>query len=355
MVIYMYIFRADGNAKIGAGHLMRCLTIADAIPDKEQIMFLCADSESAALPKQKGYYALILGTDYRKMESELPILKEAIGNLVLKDSETMQHVILVDSYFVTDNYLHILRQYGSVVLLDDMASQAYPVDAVVNYNVFASADRYDTLYKGIKNTEYFIGKDYVPVRSEFLLREYAVRNRVNDILITTGGGDIDNIASQILDVIYDERIDFHIITGKFNPHFKALKEIEKLKKGVYIHCNVTDMAGMMERCDLAITAGGTTIYELASVGVPFICFSYAENQEALTQYIGKQDIAGYAGAYHKEPKKTLNNIQKLCREFIDGSEYRNKYSMRAIKMTDGLGAKRLADLLKEKRTVRRKV
>lgn len=54
----------------------------------------------------------------------------------------------------------------------------------------------------------------------------------------------------------------------------------------------------MAQCQLAVTAGGTTIYELAVLGVPFVCFSYAENQEALTEWLGTQQIAGYAGAWH---------------------------------------------------------
>lgn len=62
-----------------------------------------------------------------------------------------------------------------------------------------------------------------------------------------------------------------------------------------LHCDVKDMAGLMTACQLAVTAGGTTIYELSVLGVPFVCFSYAENQEGLTEWLGKQEIAGYAG------------------------------------------------------------
>lgn len=346
----MYIIRADGNAKIGAGHLMRCITIAEAISEKEQVIFLCADSESAALAKQKGFYALVLETDYHNMETELPFLRKTFEYLLENNGQWMETpVILVDSYFVTDYYLQALSQYGTVVLLDDMAKHAFPVNTVINYNAFATKVQYAKLYKGT-NTEYHIGCDYVPLRSQFLRRDYTPGNKVSDVLITTGGGDKDNIASRILQQIYDEQIRFHIISGKFNPNNKVLEQLKNNKKNIFIHYDITDMASTMESCDLAITAGGTTIYELAVVGVPFICFSYAENQEKLTELIGKQALGKCAGKFHVEPRQTLEQIQYLYTELVNDFNLRTYYSQKATKMVDGFGADRIARILQEKKS-----
>ena len=101
------------------------------------------------------------------------------------------------------------------------------------------------------------------------------------------------------------------------------------------------MAGLMEMCDLAITAGGTTIYELAAVGVPFICFSYAENQELLTEYIGERQIAGYAGAYHKDAEATLREMKRIFLELAEDKAKRNLFHLNEKHMIDGLGAERI--------------
>ncbi len=346
----MYIIRADGNAKIGAGHLMRCITIAEAISEKEQVFFLCADSESAALAKQKGFYALVLETDYHNMETELPFLRKTFDYLLQNNEQRMDTpVILVDSYFVTDYYLRALSQYGTVVLLDDLAKDAFPVNTVINYNAFATKAQYTKLYKG-RNTECYIGCDYVPLRTQFMRRDYTPRNQVCDVLITTGGSDKDNIAAQILQQIYEEPIRYHVISGKFNPNHKALEQLKNSKKNIFIHYDISDMASTMESCDLAITAGGTTIYELAVVGVPFICFSYAENQEKLTELIGKQELGKYAGKFHVEPRKTLEKIQYFCNELINDFDLRTDYSQKTTKMVDGFGADRIARILKEKKS-----
>ena len=340
---WMIVIRADGNAGIGAGHLMRCLTIADAIRQESgrEIIFACADEESALLAERHGYETWILGTDYRDMESEIPRWEERFSS-----DNPSKNILLVDSYFVTIPYLAHLRRYGILVLLDDMAKQAYPVDAVVNYNVFAAQEKYDRLYRGT-DTRCFVGGRFIPIRPVFWSAGYVVRDKAEDMLITTGGGDSQNIAAGILRAVYRTGMRYHIVTGRYNPHFAELKEMESTFPGVHVRHDVADMAGLMGQCDLAVTAGGTTVYELAALGVPFICFSYAENQEALTEYIDRQGIAGYGGAYHKEPGRTLENIAAQAALLAGDCELRRSYRIREKSMVDGLGARRLANILLE--------
>ena len=410
----MFLIRADGNAKIGAGHLMRCLTIVSemeaVLGGQEEILFLCADEDSAELVKSKGFRARVLYSDYRDMEGELnawerilaeeKILPESgcfsevsgMGELpcaLCCTEKPVQNVILVDSYYVTNTYLMALRKYGRVYLLDDMQREQFPVDGVMNYNAFASKEIYAKLYEGT-DTACFVGSDYVPVRSQFLNQEYGIRDRVEDILITTGGGDVENIAGKIVSALlmeyvvlhdlpefYEPRMSeecdserhrnvmhekaqamidnssvvphFHIVTGRYSPNFEALQSMAKQHENIHIYRDVQDMAALMRRCDLAITAGGTTIYELAAIGVPFICFSYAENQEALTEYIGEKQIAGYAGAYHKNSAGALAQIKRLVEEFSCSIEKRKQCFGRERTMIDGRGAKRLAEVLLRER------
>lgn len=347
----MLIIRADGNAEIGVGHLMRCLTIAAeyAEDDREktghsQVLFVCAAEASAEIVRANGFRAVSLHTDYQDMESELPLWETILPPKVQQSSA----VILVDSYQVTDGYLAALGKYGKVCLMDDMQQHVFPVDGVINYNIFADREVYQKMYGDL--ADLFIGSVYAPVRRQFLNRDYRIADQVTDILITTGGGDQDNIAGAILDTIYeetDENIRYHLVTGVFNPYFEELKRREKTQRGIHIYHNVKDMAGLMEQCQLAITAGGTTIYELASIGVPFICFSYAENQEAPTKYIGEKQIAGYAGEYHREPERVLGRMKVLTTELCRNRALREVYYASETAMIDGQGAKRLAQRLKD--------
>lgn len=341
----MFLIRADGNAKIGAGHLMRCLTIADELRklvESHRILFVCADQQSAELVMERGYKAFLLWSDPCDMEAEL----SAWSRIPEKNKET--NVIVVDSYFVTRRYLQKLREYGSVTLLDDMGADCFPVDRIINYNAFADRKQYEKLYKDF-HAELILGSAYVPVRPQFSETAYTVRERAENVLITTGGGDIDNIAGRILKSIQEketgEMLNYHLIIGSFNPHYERMKALEKEAAHIHIYHNVRDMAELMSKCDLAVTAGGSTVYELAAMGVPFICFSYAENQEKITEYLDREGIAFSAGAYHREPDAVLGKIAERTVELARDYGKRSKCYAAGRRLTDGLGAKRLAEVL----------
>lgn len=339
----MIVIRADGNAKIGAGHLMRCLTVAEAMGkvagNRENICFLCADEQSADLVREHGFRAEVLDTDYREMETELPVWKH-----YLSSDPDMKYTILVDSYYVTDHYLEELRPFGKVYLLDDMQAHTYPVDVVINYNAFADADVYQNLYRGAE-TQILAGSKYAPIREQFLGKTYRVAKQVKNVLISTGGGDLENITGAILQKLYQTDMEFHIVTGRFNPHLEELKAWEREKDNVHIYHDVKNMADLMQDCDVAITAGGTTVYELAAIGVPFICFSYAENQEALTEYVGEHQIAGFAGAYHKDSQMTLERMRDLFTKYCNEYDIRKNCCEAEQNMIDGRGAERIAQML----------
>ena len=76
----MILFRADGNASIGSGHIMRCLSIADAFKRKQKdSLFVLADKTFQSLVKERGYVTYILESDYRDMDSELDDMKNTIA------------------------------------------------------------------------------------------------------------------------------------------------------------------------------------------------------------------------------------------------------------------------------------
>ena len=341
----MYYFRADGSAATGAGHLMRCLTVAQELrkrTEPEELCFLCAEEASAKLLQSWDMPVKVLGTDPSDLEGEIPVLEQRIqGN---------DHVFLVDSYAVTDAYLQALHRFGKVYLLDDMQQHAFPVDGVINYNLFASPEKYRELYG--EETEKYLGAAYVPVRQQFCeaAKRYSLPEDVTDLLITTGGGDKDNIAGEILGELCEhrlagEKVKYHLVVGRFNPNLKKLEQYASEHSGVILHCDVRDMAGLMADCQLAVTAGGTTIYELAVLGVPFVCFSYAENQEGLTEWLGEHGISGYGGAWHRDAAGTLEHIGAWCRQAFADIELRQNAREAERNLIDGQGAARIAEIL----------
>ena len=328
------VIRADGNAMIGAGHIMRCLTIAQALPVEATPLFLCADEKSCSIVRTRGFEAVCLHTSYTNLMSEMAAWARLKEQKILDDYPA----ILVDSYYVTPEYIDELKEFGKVFLLEDMGIGDFGADVLINYNVFASRE----LYEDVSCERMLLGGSYVPIRPEFLRTSYEVRNTVKNILITTGGGDCDNIAKEILDAIYWENATFYVVTGAFNPNRKALEEYAKTKTNVEICVDVQDMSALMAHCDVAISAGGTTVYELCAVGVPMVCFSYADNQNGLVSYMGVKGICESAGRYHVSPAETLERIVDAVEKYVDSVGVRQSTYEKEKYLIDGKGAARIA-------------
>ncbi len=96
---------------------------------------------------------------------------------------------------------------------------------------------------------------------------------------------------------------------------------------------------------MPLRQGGSTVYELAALGVPLLCFSYAENQEALADCVGARGIGLSAGAWHRDPGGTLERIGGQFQKLAADSRIRQACSRRGMALTDGGGAERLAGAL----------
>ena len=157
----MILFRADGSNRIGSGHIMRCLSLADAAGERGMdCLFVTAGAEFRDIIQDRGYRCIVLGTDYTDMESELPTLTRIL-------SREKPDTIIADSYQVTANYLETLRHYGKLVYIDDLAAFAYPVDALINYSLGAEDVDYKALYAGQTEPKMLIGPRYIPLRRDF--------------------------------------------------------------------------------------------------------------------------------------------------------------------------------------------
>ncbi|MBO4775567.1 MAG: hypothetical protein J5515_03030, partial [Lachnospiraceae bacterium] len=98
-----FVIRADANSNIGQGHVMRCLSLADALCERgNSCVFVTAKDSVVAMMERRGYKAFVLGTSYDQTESETEELFDIL------DREKAD-VLIVDSYFVTDKYFDVLK------------------------------------------------------------------------------------------------------------------------------------------------------------------------------------------------------------------------------------------------------
>ncbi len=332
--------RADGNSEIGMGHVMRCLTIADACRQLHmEICFLLADEACADIVREHGFQIRILDTDYRQMESELPQLSQI-------PSGEEKALLLVDSYQVTGNYLQTLSDILPVIYMDDLGERVWPVQSIVNYNHYATHLPYETWYRSSK-TKLLLGSIYAPLRPMFAEAgaDYEVRRLVKNILILTGGSDSLRIAEKLAEILKSDEITLQVVCGPFSHSFRRLQELEQEwgTERLQVHSNVSDMASLMAACDLAVSAAGSTLYELCAVGVPTISFTFADNQLAGATEFDRIGLIPYAGDFRQEPEKALREIRRQVERLCADSQIRRTLSCRMREIIDGRGVTRLAE------------
>lgn len=333
--------RADANSEIGTGHVMRCMAVAAALKEIGQpVCFVVADETTGKLLDSRGMEYHILHTDYRDMEAELPKLRDWICRMQVQ-------CLLVDSYFVTEHYLQELRGYVRTAYMDDVNSFPYPVDVLINYNIYGDLLPYEE--QPVKDRCLLLGTAYVPLRTEFQKVEYPVRAEMRNVLITTGGSDKYNLAGRILEQLLREeetgQLQYHVVSGAFNQHLPLLKQLAERYANIHLYQNVARMSELMQSCDAAITAGGSTMYELSAIGVPILCFSFVENQERMVQTFVQRRMVCYGGNYLEEQDGMLRKIQEGLVTLASSWEMRLAYSDKEKRLVDGQGAMRIAQIL----------
>lgn len=353
----MFIIRADGNADIGMGHIMRCLSIADAMAQMgEAPVFVTAFSECVPVIEQRGFGVELLeavqGKYPEDMMAEIPQIADMLEKLpqmraqFAREGEPNQkHVVLVDSYRVTKEYFEEIKKLAYIACLEDMG-QAYPVHLLINYNIYGP--RFASVYEEAAD-RMLLGPSYMPVRQEFVQDiDYTVRREVKDVMITTGGTDPFLAAKAFTDTFLAEEslaakdIRYHIVSGPFNCRAEELKVSYQGNDKVIIYENVKSMKDIMRRCDVVLTASGSTIYEVSALGLPMICFFFAENQRLGAEEIERVSGVPNCGDFSAAPQMVVEKaVKALCRYAEDRNSRLEAYR-KGKSLIDGQGAARIA-------------
>lgn len=328
----MIYVRADGNSKIGMGHVMRCVAISkELVKLGEQVTFILGDDSAADMLKQEGFGVHVLGTDYTQMEHEWPLLDPILPQ---------NCKVLVDSYFVTEDYLCKLGAKGQIFYLDDMDAFPYPVDCIFNGNIYGE----DISYKA---PMVYAGCKFAPLREEYAkARE---NTKPEYILITTGSSDPYSITKQILDEILNRPVlmekPIKVVCGRFNQDYEEIKLLENKYDNIQVLQNVPDMWNLMSKAAVAVTAGGTTVNELSCLGVPAVIFSFVDNQERIVSTYVEKGFAYYGGDYLQEGAKMIPYLCNSLEELMTDDALRQHYRTKVSELVDGLGSKRIAEVI----------
>lgn len=267
------VIRADGGEGIGLGHVVRTMVLAKELRKKYNVSYICSDDNRYI----KGI-ELIESNDFKvhKINSIYEI--DEINNI-------NRNLIIVDKYNIDDNYLTELRKKSKVMYIDDNNDlDIYDVDILLNHNIYGEKIKYKTKSETVK----LLGSKYTLIREEFknFNKKKHNNNKLN-ILITVGGSDDFNLTEIILNQLEQYDFNKHIVIGPAFIHYNKLKQRNNINEFFYKNANMPEL---MCKMDLAISASGSTLYELNYLRVPTIAFVLAENQINIYKYMSENNL-----------------------------------------------------------------
>jgi len=276
------LLRADASSAIGVGHVMRCLALAQAWQDAGGI----AEFVSAELPARLVERLCRERIAYTHLHTVVGSEVDATETRALAEENDTAWIV-VDGYRLGADYYERVRASGRRVLaLDDMVHvDRYAVDVLLNQNL--SADRANYVGRVDGTTELLLGPRFSLLRREFRTATLAARlpaHTPRRVLVSFGGGDAENYTGRILkNLIGSGRRDLTVVVlaGAANPHVAALRSLgECAQFPCEVRVNVENVAAVMAWADAAITAAGSTVWELASMRLPALVGALEDNQLA---------------------------------------------------------------------------
>lgn len=335
----MFYIRIDVNNHIGMGHAMRCLSIADALKELgEEITFITADNNGKALIEDRGYEIVCLNQKWDVPEQEL----ESLISYVQTNSGKC---ILVDKYEVTVKYLKELKKIIKVVYIDDLNKFIYPCDALISYANYYKKFQYERHYE--KDVKLLLGPRYIPLRKEYSNRnEKKIGDKGNNVVFLSGGTDNYGVTLAFLKELKKQQVlgtyRIRIICGAFHKDIEVLRKMEKDCENIEVLVQVKDMWNHMEWADMAVSAGGTTLYELSACGTPFISYSIADNQLDNVTCFERENHIYYAGDMRENLQQNMEKLVSKLNLLKEDKRQREKISNSLKQLVDGNGSLRIA-------------
>ena len=338
------LIRADANTKIASGHVKRCEAIADAFSQQAvEVVFVVSDYEAKKVINNDAYRCIVLNNDYKKKDQELA----QICGIICKEKA---NGILIDSYEITEKYLLEISKICAVAYIATYKPIDFHGKMIINYAQKGKINFFKTKYNELYRSGYLLqGDQYVPLRKEFADIKNKHIQQVERVLITTGGSDPDKMAETIfLACMQCDKLKvkkFTIVVGKYFRYAEELEKISKEYSQLQLEYDVRNMAELMEKHDIAVSAGGISLFEVCACGIPTICFSMADNQIGMANYFDEKGCVIYAGDEREDKISVVKNIVEQLSYWLKHIAELNYLSTKMKKRVDGKGASRIADKL----------
>jgi len=332
------ILRTDAYPELGTGHLLRCLALAEAWQDEGGVAVFVSYCTSPDLVNR------IKGGAFSLHELVEPGALEETLEAIRDESPDW---IVLDGYHFDLRFQSSVKRTGCKTLVfDDFAHlEEYNADIIVNQNL--GAERY--AYNTPPRCRFLLGTRYTLLRREF--RRLSSQGKqapevASNVLVTMGGVDNDNNAGMVIKALsmIDGPLRARVVAGFGNPNLEALRNLAELSRhDIEVLQAVEDMPAIMQWADVAVSAGGSTVWELLFMGVPAVLSIIADNQVDLVDTLSPEGFPSVGWMRKADVQDVSEKVKTLC--------YNRSLRMELIekgrKIIDSRGALRVVEAMEQ--------
>ncbi len=352
--------RVDASHTIGTGHVMRCLTLAHALRQRQHdVCFICRQlpDDLTDTIQQQGFSVHILPThdaasDTRLPHADwLPVSQQTDARQTLTSLEEHDHIdwLIMDHYALDQEWQQIVKPaVNRLMVIDDLADRTHLADILLDQNYYPDMyNRYKALLPS--HCTRLIGPQWALLRNEFIDLQNRVTPRTGNpgnVLVFFGGADNSKLAVSTLQAIeaLDTPFTTRMIIANTHPDIHAITDICNNNDNIELLGRINNMAELMLQADLAIGAGGTTTWERCYLGLPAIVFTLAQNQTAVNLAVSTYGACLLAGDTHTPATEIASVIQKL----VSDTDSLNAMSRAALAlMKNHSGAEGIAEIMEQ--------
>jgi UDP-2,4-diacetamido-2,4,6-trideoxy-beta-L-altropyranose hydrolase len=325
----LLLIRADADELIGAGHVMRCLALAQAWRDADRGPVWLA---SRTLPVGLRDRYQREGVRVCMIEAGLSAFSQVLG-------DAHPRWVVLDGYAFGREEQQAVRRArsGLLVVDDDGAMGAYAAHVVVDPNVFAEA----RAYAGRGATErLLLGPSYALIRKEIRNSKVSkpIEKNAKKLLVTFGGADRERLSSTAIRALENVNVQVTLALGPANTHVEEVNSVAAAGANVRVVRDPDNMRELMDGIDLALVAAGGICLELAHAGVPQVVVSTSDNQKRVAKGLVDRGVARSLGdAASVQAGDIRDSVVSLLRD----PEARSEMRARGMALVDGRGVERI--------------
>lgn len=361
MATRLMVFRADASLQIGSGHVMRCLTLAEALrATGSECHFICRAHAGNLLDsiRQRGFIVHELPVSDTSGTAEEAAHTSWLGCDWTTDAAQTAAILanLEPDWLVVDHYaldrqweMAVRTEHCRLMVIDDLADRPHAADLLLDQNLGRQPQDYDhlipatcTVLTGPQNA--LLRPEFAALRKSSLIRRQIPALR--HLLISLGGVDKDNATGDVLAALKQCKLPagfrISVVMGAQAPWIQEIRDVaEQMPWRTEVQVDIADMAQRMTACDLAIGAAGSSAWERCCMGLPSLMVVLADNQWPGARALEAAQAAWLVGEQNDIAAKLPHAMHALLQDSNLAS-----LVWQASQITDGQGVSRVIAMLR---------